>query len=224
MEVPRKVVSRRARPAKAPLSQQQIVATALELLASEGLHRVSLRQVAAALDTGPASLYVYFPSLTELQATMLDTALQQVRLPKRKGTSWQARLRSILLSYREALMKHPGLGLIAISTIPSGPSSVRIWEAILDALAEGGLDMDRAAWALDQLLLHVTAIAAEQSAQGTHAEGVAQLQQTLARISPSEHPRVHAARRALVSGNGRSRQDWGITALIEGVAVTARES
>jgi AcrR family transcriptional regulator len=54
--VPGEVVSRRARPAKAPLSRDGIVATGLELLSEHGLPGLSLRRIAAALDTGPASL------------------------------------------------------------------------------------------------------------------------------------------------------------------------
>jgi AcrR family transcriptional regulator len=49
------IVSRRSRPAKAPLSRDLVVSTALEILETEGLSELSLRRVAAAvLDPGPA--------------------------------------------------------------------------------------------------------------------------------------------------------------------------
>ena len=51
--------STRDRPAKAPLSEDAIVEVALAVLKSDGPEAVTMRRVAAALDTGPASLYVY---------------------------------------------------------------------------------------------------------------------------------------------------------------------
>ena len=44
--------STRDRPAKAPLSREVIVSTALHILDQDGLSGLSLRRVAAALDTG----------------------------------------------------------------------------------------------------------------------------------------------------------------------------
>jgi len=51
--------STRDRPAKAPLSEDAVVDAALAILESEGLEAVTMRRVAAALDTGAASLYIY---------------------------------------------------------------------------------------------------------------------------------------------------------------------
>ena len=65
-----KIVSRRTRPAKAALSLERIVSTALEILEQEGLSGLSLRRAATALDTGPASLYVYLENLEIWKGTM----------------------------------------------------------------------------------------------------------------------------------------------------------
>ena len=51
--------STRDRPAKAPLSEDAVVDAALAILKSDGLEAVTMRRVAAAVDTGAASLYVY---------------------------------------------------------------------------------------------------------------------------------------------------------------------
>src|SRR5689334_6270924 len=50
-EETRQIISRRTRPAKAPLSREVIVSTALDILRREGIAGLSLRKVAAALDT-----------------------------------------------------------------------------------------------------------------------------------------------------------------------------
>jgi len=41
----------------------------------EGLERVTMRRLAAALDTGPSSLYVYVRNTAELHAAVLDELL-----------------------------------------------------------------------------------------------------------------------------------------------------
>ncbi len=64
--------STRDRPAKAPLSEDAVVDAALAILRSDGLDAVTMRRVAAALDTGAASLYVYVSGREGLFQAMLD--------------------------------------------------------------------------------------------------------------------------------------------------------
>ena len=60
---------------------------ALALLSRDGMAGLSLRKVAAALDTGAASLYVYVANLDELHALLLDRVLGEVaRLRMHKAT------------------------------------------------------------------------------------------------------------------------------------------
>src|SRR5947207_101727 len=66
------VESRRNRPAKAPLSRDAIVAEALRQITAPDGRGMSLRKVATALDTGPASLYAYVADMNELRALVLD--------------------------------------------------------------------------------------------------------------------------------------------------------
>jgi AcrR family transcriptional regulator len=70
----RHIESRLGGPVKQPLSRDAIVAEALRQLTSNGLEGMSLRKVAAALETGPASLYAYVEDLNELHALVLDRA------------------------------------------------------------------------------------------------------------------------------------------------------
>ncbi len=52
-------MSRRARPSQAPLSQEAIVSTALDLLSREGMAGLSLRTVVVALVAGPVKPGAY---------------------------------------------------------------------------------------------------------------------------------------------------------------------
>jgi AcrR family transcriptional regulator len=219
---PREVVSRRNRPAKAPLSRDVIVSAALDILAQEGLSGLSLRRLATALDTGAASLYVYLANLNELHGLMLDSALAAVNLPETQDGSWRDRLKHVLKAYLRVLYERQGLAQLALSQIASGPNSLRIWEMLLSLLKEGGVDDVKAAWGLDLLTLYVTAIAAEQSIRRASGEDLRRVRTVLSTISAKEFPLVFAARQALAPNadddqSGWDRGEWALDVIIDGV-------
>ncbi len=213
---PRQIVSRRGRPAKPPLSRDVIVATALDLLARDGLSALSLRKVAATLDTGPASLYVYVANLAELHALMLDRALGAVALPAAREGEWRDRLRAVLASYFRVLYDGPGLAQLALSTIPAGPHALRLGETVLALLLEGGVEPGVAAWAFDLLTLHVAAVAAEQSVRRGQGDTFGPVTQAIAAAPAEDYPHIHALRAELLSG-GDARFGWVLDVLIDGV-------
>lgn len=189
----RKIVSRRDRPAKPPLSREGIIDTALNLLSSGGLPGLSLRKIATALDTGPASLYVYVANLEDLYRLMLDRALGEVEIPEVGKGIWRERLSIILTSYIKTLLSRPGLGRLAITTMASGPNAMRLMEAILDLLREGGIDSPRLAMtAMDTLLLHFSAIAAEKDSWRDHGSPLGALEQALKNLPPEDYPNIHS--------------------------------
>ena len=211
----RSIVSRRNRPAKAPLSREVIVSTALHILEQEGLSGLSLRRVATALDTGAASLYVYVANLDELHSLMLDQALAAVKLSEARNSLWQDRLKALLLSYFHVLSKRQGLAQLAMATIASGPNSLRIWELLLGLLKEGGVEDFKAAWGVDLLTLYVTAIAAEQSLRRESA--LRRVETALSAVSAKEFPLVFAAKEALLYGEGTLRGEWALDVLLHGI-------
>jgi hypothetical protein len=151
---------------------------------------------------------------------MLDQALAGVRVT-RAGSGrrpWRDRLKRLLLAYLRALYSRQGLAQIALSTIASGPNSVRIWEALLGLLKEGGVDDRRAAWGIDLLTLYVTAIAAEQSVRRGNDQGLGRVRNALATVSEKQFPLVFALKETLLSGEGEARGQWALDVIIDGIA------
>lgn len=215
---PLSVKSRRGGKVKEPLSRERIVDEALGLLAREGAAGMSLRKVALALETGPASLYAYVDDLDALHALVLDRALEAVETepPPRKG--WKASLKLVLTSYTKVLMSTPGLAELALKNIAVGPNSLRILEALLDALARGGLEARSAAWAVDLLLLYATAISAQHAGQGDgQGQPLEPIANAVQAVSRETFPRIHAARAELLSGEGEQRFSWALDTLLAGV-------
>jgi AcrR family transcriptional regulator len=216
----REIISRRNRPAKAPLSRDVIVSTALRILEKEGLSGLSLRRVATALDTGAASLYVYLANLDELYSLMLDQALAAVKLPKSGNLPWRDRLKKYLLAYLHVLYEGQGLAQLAMSTIATGPNSLQMWEVLLGLLKEGGVEDARLVWGVDTLLLYVTAVAAEQSNWRATGQDLGRVGSALAAVSADQFPLVSAlfqGERLSSLGEGDARVEWALGVMIDGI-------
>src|SRR3984957_11708676 len=153
--------STRDRPAKAPLSEDAVVDAALAILKSEGLEAVTMRRVAAALDTGAASLYVYVSGREALLQAMLDRVTATIELEAPDASRWRAQLQSLLQRVQHALVAHPGIATVTLVDSPTSEAVLRLTENLLGLLLAGGLDPQDAAWACDLLISLVTAVARE---------------------------------------------------------------
>ncbi|GGY17095.1 TetR/AcrR family transcriptional regulator [Streptomyces xanthochromogenes] len=220
--------SRRERPAKSALTHAGIVSTAVRLMESEGLQRVTMRRLAQELDTGPASLYVYVANTAELHAAILEALLGAVDLaPVGARGDWRERLLRVLGSYVEVLFAHPGLARSALVARPSGPHYLALVEGILGLLHEGGVPDAQAAWGVDVLLQVATATAAEQStrAQSPTADDEHDALTAVLREAPAGvYPRIAALGDDLVSGTPEQRFAWIFRAVINGTKTTPRET
>lgn len=213
-------VSRRARPAKAPLSREAIVSAGLRVLDRDGLEELTMRRVARELDTGAASLYVYVKDRDDLMTTMLDAALGEVVLTS-VGT-WQERLEALVASAVQAMSRHEGLAVVALGSIPTGLNALLVVDWMLALLKEGGLDDLTAAWAVDLLYLHISAAGAEQGAydakEMTEVGHIAEVDRHFASLPPDRYPMITSMRAALLSGGDRER--WGLQVLLNGIDAT----
>ncbi len=153
--------STRDRPAKAPLSVDGIIEAALAILKSDGLEAVTMRRVAAALDTGPGSLYVYVSGREGLLEGMLDRVIATVGLEAPDPAHWRAQLHSLLGRLHEALVTHPGIAAVTLADPPTTESVLLLAENMLGILLAGGLHPQDAAWACDIFMLLAMAAARE---------------------------------------------------------------
>jgi AcrR family transcriptional regulator len=205
---------------------------ALAILRDEGLHKVTMRRIADALDTGPASLYVYVRNTSDLHTHILDALLAAVieSLPV-EGT-WRDRVKQLLTRYLLVLYEYPEIARMTLTTHLSGPNYLVILEYLLALLQEGGMANHEAAWASDLLLLYATAVAAEHSTRQSSSQAADEDQAlfaTITTIDASRYPHIARLRDELFSGSGMERFEWGIEMLLNGVlnsprAVTEQEN
>ena len=217
--------STRDRPAKSPLSVDAVVQAGLRILRNEGIEAVSMRRVAAELDTGAASLYVYVQNREDLLNRMFDSVAGEVDVsatpdPKR----WRRQLEDVLLAVRDAMDRYPGIARVPLANVPTGPNAVRAAEHILSLLRAGGVDDRSAAWFVDVIFLFVNAASFETSIYlsedadpEAHADSV---NEYFEQLDPQEFPTMTSLLPHLTSGSGDERFAFGIRLMVNGLLNT----
>jgi AcrR family transcriptional regulator len=159
---PREPVSRRGQPPRPALSRAAIIGAGLRIADGEGLDAVTMRRVAAELDTSASALYVYIRGRDDLLDAMFDHVMAEVAEAAIPRGTWRERLSSLLIRSVKAASGHGGLAQVALSRIPSGPSAQKITGRVKALLADGQIAEDVIPAALDLLALFVTAAALDR--------------------------------------------------------------
>jgi AcrR family transcriptional regulator len=210
--------STRDRPAKAPLSEEAIVDAALAILKAEGLESVSMRRVAAALDTGAGSLYVYVSGRDGLLTAMFDRIVATVELEAPDPSRWRAQLHELLERMRAAFVAHPGIAAATMVAPPQTDGTLRLLENLLGILLAGGLGAQDAAWSADILAAQVTYSAIEAETRRTDPSAMAaEIAVNFASLPPDEFPLITAHVAQLVAGSVEKRFRFAVDAVIDGV-------
>jgi AcrR family transcriptional regulator len=213
--------STRDRPAKQPLSESAIVDAALAITAAEGMDAVTMRRVAAALDTGAASLYVYFANRGELVRAMLDRAAAAIPLVTPEPKRWREQVHALLGSFLAALESYPGLAAALPVEPPTTENALAGAENLLGILLAGGISAQDAAWACDILALIVTATATEADVRrlsgGADAELVDRMRDTFSTLSPEGFPLLVAHAAELATGESDDRFGFAVDTFLDGL-------
>jgi TetR/AcrR family tetracycline transcriptional repressor len=221
----------RARPARAPLSQDAIVHAALRVLDRDGSAGLSMRRVADELGTGPASLYWHVANKDALINLIIDRVAGEVPLPEPDPDHWQEQLREWLLGVRRVFERHPGVAALTLGRVPTGPNVLRWAEWTLALLRGAGIPDRIAAFAGDLLGLYLGATGYEAamppmtSATGeplSVEESVATIRGYFASLPADQFPNVVATVDDLVEGGPEERFELGLDVILRGLASYAR--
>ena len=163
MEPPaREPVSRRGQAIRPALSRAGIIEAALHIADSESLDAVTMRRVAATLDTSASALYVYIQGREDLLDAMFDYVMAAVAQAAIPAGTWRERLSWLLIKSAQAASGHGGLAQVALAKVPSGPNAREITARVRELLAEGQIPGTAIPAALDLLGLFVTAAALDR--------------------------------------------------------------
>ncbi len=127
--------------ARAPLSKERVLRAAVALTARDGIESLTMRKLADELGAGAMSLYHYVPNKEELLDGMVDIVFSEIELPS-TGVDWKTAMRQRAISTRQVLNRHRwAVGLMESRATP-GPASLRLHNAVLGCLREGGFSIE----------------------------------------------------------------------------------
>ncbi len=220
--------STRARPAKAPLSEAAIVDAALAITKNEGFEAVTMRRVAAELDTGAASLYVYVRNRDDLLQAMFERAVDPLALVEPDPERWREQVHHLLGTFLKTLESYPGLaGALPIGP-PTSENALAGAENLLALLLAGGIAPQDSAWACDILALIVTATAIEADVRRAGAgqgddrdEMVDRMRNTFAALPPERFPMLTSHVAEMSAGDGEDRFEFAIDTFLDGLLARA---
>ncbi|MFJ6897460.1 TetR/AcrR family transcriptional regulator [Streptomyces hokutonensis] len=125
---------------RGPLTREEIVRRALELAETEGIERLSLHKIAAAVGVRTMSLYNHVDDKTDVLDAMADVILRGVEISDVDAMSWQDGLRGLARAFRAAALKYPHSAPLVLIRRLNAPAAMPVVEAALRVLSRAGLE------------------------------------------------------------------------------------
>jgi AcrR family transcriptional regulator len=212
---------------KQPITVDAIISTAFGIVEREGYEALTMRRVAAALETGPSSLYAHVVNKEDLDELLIGRLCAGIELPEADPATWRQQAIGVCARLRDQYLRYPGISRAAFAVAPSNLDIMRVSEGLLAILLAGDIAPQTAAWAIDSLFLYVNAYSLEVSLvdqQGTSDESSwvvsrAELMRRFAAL-PDTFPQSKRYAAELTAGTGHDRFDFTIALMIDGLART----
>ncbi|MBO0707336.1 MAG: TetR/AcrR family transcriptional regulator C-terminal domain-containing protein [Candidatus Dormibacteraeota bacterium] len=221
----------RVRRERAPLTRETIVEAALRVLDRDGMDALSMRRVAEALGTGPASLYWHVRNKEELLQLLFERLTAELPLPPPDPARWRHQLRDLARAMREQAHRHRDAARLSLGRVPSGPAFVRTTEWLFELLTPLGLPDQVIGLAGDTAALFVGAFAFEESLGVPSPTGEPLTEQAIAEmyrgylqsLPADRFPHAVRSARALFECGPEERFEFGLDLLLRGLATYVQE-
>ncbi|MFI5227154.1 MAG: TetR/AcrR family transcriptional regulator, partial [Candidatus Limnocylindrales bacterium] len=147
----------------------RIVAAAIGLADREGLEALSMRRLAAALDTGTTTLYRHIANRDELLELMVDAVAGEDPLPEAPSGNPSADLALIARGARQSCHRHPWLVTQFASRPTIGPNTLRGADFAFAVVSGLTSDIDVAASMVASILYFVRGAVTDELAEDAAA-------------------------------------------------------
>jgi AcrR family transcriptional regulator len=213
---------------KLPITVEAIVQAAFDILARDGYEALSMRRMATALGTGPASLYAHVVNKEDLDDLLIGELCAGIELPEPDPAMWRQQIHSVCTQLRDQYLRYPGISRAALAIVPTNLETLRVSEGMLAILLAGDIAPQAAAWTIDALTLYVNAYCLEISLMGKQSASetfgwVVDRDELLRRFAalPDAFPQTRRYAAELTAGADHERFDFTINLMLDGLAANA---
>jgi TetR/AcrR family tetracycline transcriptional repressor len=189
--------------AKPPaLTEDQIVAAALQVIRTEGLEALSMRRLSRELGRSAMAAYWYVADKQQLLDLVAGKLLSRVELPDPESAPWDERLRAVMEGIDAQLHHYPGIAAILLERMRS--TDRRLMNGIMQILLSAGFEGPRVF--LSYAMIHTYLFGRYQVVGFSDEIDPTDLEDTLAELLPH-----------LADLHGHDFFSYGIDTIIEGL-------
>jgi AcrR family transcriptional regulator len=220
---------------RARFTVAEVRAQAIQIVDRDGLAGLSMRSLAAALGTGPMTLYNYVKDREELEGLVAEAVLADVDLP-RPSADWLADVKSIATAIWHAVRQHPNAAPLVLTRRTVSAAGYLPAERLIESLRRAGLtDLDLLAAFRAVLSLVMGAaqveLAGPLSTIESTIEPATEREQTntdmakrIGQLAGTDHPHMAALAQTSQSSTMAADFDRGIDMLLAGIRARSRTS
>lgn len=206
---------------RARFTVDEIASAALAIVDASGPAALSMRALAAALGTGPMTVYNYVADKEALEELVVSAVVAEITVPA-PTDDWQRDVHTIATAMWRGVRAHPAAIPLVLVRRMSSATGFEVADALVGALGRAGLsDADRLS-AFHAVMGLVTGSAQAELAgplTGRAPEAATQI----GTVAGTEYPHIEALSRVAARTSVTDDFDGGLRMLIDGIAARVRK-
>jgi AcrR family transcriptional regulator len=203
---------------RARFTTDEIAAAALGIVDEAGAGALSMRSLAAALGTGPMTLYNYVRDKEGLEELVVAAVVAELEVPEPSG-DWQQDVYAIADAMWHGIRAHPAAIPLVLTRRTSSATGFAAVDALIAGLGQAGLD-DRDQLAAFHAVLGFVVGAAQSELAGplTRGRDAADAAARIGSVAGSAYPHVEALSRVAIETSVEEDFERGLQMLLVGIA------
>ncbi|MDT5018009.1 MAG: hypothetical protein QOD39_4169 [Mycobacterium sp.] len=203
---------------KARFTTGEIATAALRIVDESGVSALTMRTLAAALGTGPMTMYNYVPDKEGLEELVVAAVVAEVQLPESTG-DWAVDVYAVAEAMWLGIRAHPAAIPLVLTRRTTSATGFAAADALIAALGRGGLtEPDRLA-AFHAVLAFVTGAAqAELAGPLTRGRDAGDAAARIGSVAGATYPNVEVLSRVARTVSVEDDFARGLRMLLDGIA------
>ena len=207
---------------RARFSRDEIAAAALRIVDESGVNALSMRSLAAALGTGPMTMYNYVPDKEGLEELVVAAVVADIPVPPRTE-DWRRDVHAIASAMWRGVRAHPSAIPLVLTRRMASATGFAIADGLVEALIRAGLaDRDRLAAFHAVLGFVVGSAQAELAGPLTRSSEPSEAAARIGAVAGSGYPHIAALSEIARQTPIDVDFDGGLRMLLDGIAARTR--